>query len=553
MRPPLLLVGAVLAGLVLPPLVVVIWTSLGGAAGGAPGVEAYLQLVGPGAALGRLLRDSLAFALGSAALACGLGATLAWLAERTDAPGRDLAYAAAFASLAIPGVVKTIGWILLLGPRAGLINAWLVQTLGLEAAPFNAFSLGGMILVEGLLWTPVVFLLLAPALRVVDGQLVEAARVLGAGGWQAARTITLPLLRPAVLAVLLLTLIRAIESFEVPAMLGTPAGVSVFTTEVYLLIRRGPTPRYAEASAYAVVLMLVTSLALAAYLYLTRASDRFATLGGPGYRPAPLHLGRARLVAGLALALPAVLLGLPILALGWVSLLPFVQPPSGEALTSVSLANYSAALGSRGLARAVGNSLIVSPLAATLALSLTLSGSWLVARTRWRGRQALDLLATLPLALPGLVLGMALLRFYAGLALPIYGTIWILIIALTIRGLPYGARITHAAVLGLQPHLVDAARVSGAGPLMVLRTVIFPLLAPALVAAWIYLVMLTVRELSSVVVLASPGAQLVSVELWELWQNGRIGTLSAFSLLLCLVLTPLGLLLARLSRTLDRI
>ncbi len=208
---------------------------------------------------------TLGFALGSSLLAIGLGFPSAWLLARTNVPFRQTVLVGAFLSLSAPLIVKGIGWILLLGPNNGLINVWLRSWLGLQGTPIELFGLGGMIFVEGLMWTPIALLLALPPLSAMDRSLEEAAAMCGASRWQTLALVTLPLARPAILAVLLLSFIRALEAFEVPLLIGIPGGVITVTTALFQSIHSGFLPRYGEASAYAV--LLTAAVAVPLFLY----------------------------------------------------------------------------------------------------------------------------------------------------------------------------------------------------------------------------------------------------------------------------------------------
>ena len=540
-------VGLALAWLVLPPLLFVVQTSLTDVRSGAFTLQNFATIFATGSNATSLLANSLIFSAGSSAIALVMGTLLAWLAERTNTPFRGVAYISAFVSFAIPGIVKVIGWILLLGPRAGLINVWLRDLLGLEQPPFNIFSMGGMILVEGLLWTPIVFLLMVTPFRSMDPSLEESAATSGAGIWQTFRRVTLRLAMPSVLAVLLLTFVRSLEAFEIPALIGIPAGISVFTTEVYLQSKSGIMPRYGEACAYAVLLIVLVASALYPYYLATRESQKFATITGKGFRPHVLDLGRWRLLTGVVMLVLPSLVVLPLLVLFWASLLPYFQPPSAQAFASLTLNNYPAAFANTNVSNAVSNSLTVSVTSATGTVLLTVLAAWLVVRTRIRGRWVLDQLATLPLVFPGVVMGIAVLRTYLTVPIPIYGTIWILVVAFMGRYLPYGMRYCYSGVLGVHRELDESAQLSGASWWTTLRRIVVPLMMPAIFASWIYVFLITVRELSVALLLYSPGSQIISVTIWELWSNGQVTELSAFSLVVTLGVVTLAVLFHRMS------
>ncbi|MEK6563151.1 MAG: ABC transporter permease subunit, partial [Candidatus Binatota bacterium] len=280
--------------------------------------------------------------VGSAGCALGVGTLLAWLAERTNAPFRTMAYVSAYLSFGIPGIVKVIGWILLLGPKAGILNVAAAALTGVFPI-FNLFSLPGMILVEGLLWTPVVFLLMATPFRSMDPSLEDSAAVFGGSGWQVFKRVTLPLALPSVLAVLILTFVRSLEAFEIPALIGIPAGIDVLTTQIYLQIRGGFLPKYGEASAYSILLMGLVGLSLIPYYRVTRHTHKFTTVTGRGFRPRRIDLASWRWLGGFLLLLLPLVQVLPLGALMWASLLPFAKQPSAEALALLSLRNYATA------------------------------------------------------------------------------------------------------------------------------------------------------------------------------------------------------------------
>lgn len=538
----------VIGYLVLTPLAFVVYTSFTPSRAAPLGVwtvDHYARIMTVTGGLS-LLQTTLVFALGSSIVALAIGTALAWFAERTNTPFRNLAYLAAFISFAMPGVVKVIGWILLLGPRAGIVNVWAMGLFGLDGPLFNIFSLAGMVLVEGLLWAPVVFLLMVTPFRSMDASLEEAAAVSGAGIWRTFFKVTLPMALPSVLGVLLLTLIRAVESFEIPALLGIPAGVAVLTTELYLATKTGFVPEYGLASAYAVLMIVVMCGALYLYYQATRQSQRFATITGKGFRPRVIDLGPWRYVTGgLLLALPALVV-LPLFPLFWASLLPYYSAPSVEALQSVSLANYADVFTRTAVTGAVTNSLVIGVCAATLTTVLTALAAWFMVRGRLRARLLLDQLASLPLVIPGIVMGMAVLLTYLRVPL-LYGTIWVLVIAYTANFLPYGMRYGYSGVISIHRELEESARLSGASLRLVLWRIVGPLMMPALFATWIYTFLISVKLLSIAILLSGPRSPVISVAIWDLWVSGDITEVSAFSLVITLGVIVLALAIKRLS------
>ncbi len=545
-----ILAAAALLYLVIPPLFFIFSTSLiaeRGPDAGALTFQHYGNIVGSLSEFWKLMWNSLIFSLGSAAGALLLGTALAWLAERTDAPFRSVAYVSAFISFGIPGIIKVIGWILLFGPKAGLINMAVADLTGIFPL-FNVFSMAGMILVEAMIWTPVVFLLMATPFRSLDPSFEDAALVSGSNNWQVFRRVTLPLALPSVLAVLILTFVRSLEAFEIPALIGLPASIEVLTTKIYLQIRSGFLPRYGEASAYSIFLMALVAVVLLFYHRITSQTHRFTTVTGKGYRPRRIELGAWRPVGGLLLLILPLLQILPLMALIWSSLLPYLQQPSRKAFAQVSLQNYFTAFSDGSVLWAILNSLTVSLSAATATVLLTFMVAWLVVRTNISTRWLLDQIATVPLVFPGLVMGVAVLKMYLALPIPVYGTIWIIVLAFMARYLPYGIRFSYAGLVSIHRELEESSATCGGSWGQTVRKILMPLMLPSLFAGWIYIFLITIRELGVVLLLYSPGSQVISVTIWELWENGRIGELAAFSLVITAGTVFLALLFQRLAQ-----
>lgn len=543
------LTGLALAYLVLPPFFFILHTSLvvdRGLQAGHFTTQHFATILESLSDVQTLLGNSLIFSLGSAAIALLYGTLLAWLAERTDAPFRTLAYVSAYVSFAIPGIIKVIGWIVMLGPKAGILNTAVVAITG--APLFDIFSMGGMILVESFLWIPLVFLLMATPFRSMDPSLEEAATIAGSSGWEVFKRVTLPLALPSVLAVLILTFIRSLEAFEIPALIGIPAGIEVLTTKIYLQIRGGFLPKYGDASAYSLILIIIVALGLVPYYRITSKTYRFTTISGKAYRPHRIGLGQWKWLGGCLLLVLPLLQFFPIVAIAWSSLLPFAQAPSKSALALISLNNYWSVFSDSGILRSVVNSLTVSVTAASGAIAVTFFAAWLVVRASMRARWVLDQLAMLPLVFPGIVMGIAILKMYLTIPVPVYGTIWILVLAFVGRYLPYGMRFSHSALLGVHRELEEVAMVSGASWLQMVRHVVVPLILPALFAGWIYVFLITFKELSIALLLYSPGSQVVAVTIWELWENGHIGELAAFSLVITVGTVLVGTMFQFLAR-----
>jgi iron(III) transport system permease protein len=490
----------------------------------------------------RLFINSLQFAVGAAALSLVVGTTLAWMNERTNTPFKTLFFALAIIPLVIPGILFTVSWILLGSPKIGLINLGLQKLFDTDTVFVNVYTMAGMIWVDGLHYSPVAFLLMTAAFRSMDPALEEQATMSGASVPQIARRITLPLAWPAALGALLVLFVRAIESFEVPALLGLPVGIHVYTSSIYQAIHQYPS-EVGLAAAYAVTLLLVTSLGIYAQSRLSSQGGRFSTITGKGFRPRTIDLGRWRyLTATIFIVYFIVIVLLPFLVLVWSSLQKFYSAPSWAALRRVSLDSYRAVLDYPQFANTVWNSVVLALGSATAVMLVSAVIAWIVVRTKVPGRWVLDNLASLPLVFPGLVLGLAIMVCYLYVDIGVYGTLWIMFIAYVTRFLPYGMRYSSASMLQIHKELEESAAMSGASWSMTFRRVVLPLLKPGLLAGFIYVMIVSIRELSSSILLYSPGTEVVSIMIWELWQNGQYVELSALGVMLIVALFVLVML-----------
>jgi iron(III) transport system permease protein len=462
--------------------------------------------------------------------------------ERTNTPFKSLFFALTIVPLVIPGILFTVSWIMLASPKIGLINLALQGLLDTDTVFLDIYSMAGMIWVDGLHYSPMAFLLMTAAFRSMDPSLEEQAAMSGASVLQTARRITLKLAWPAAAGSLLILFVRSVESFEVPALLGLPVGIHVYTSSIYQAIHQYPS-QVGLASAYAVTLLLLTSLGVYSQTRFASGGSHYATVTGKGFRPRTIDLGRWRyLTASIFIVYFLVIVLLPFLVLLWSSLQRFYSAPSWNALSRISLDSYRAVLEYPQFAQTVWNSFVVSLGSATAVMLLSAIMSWIVVRTKLPGRWMLDNMASLPLVFPGLVLGLAIMVCYLTFDIGVYGTLWIIFIAYVTRFLPYGMRYNSAAMLQIHKELEESAAMSGASWSMGFCRVVLPLLKPGLLAGFIYVMIVSIRELSSSILLYSPGTEVVSIMIWELWQNGQYVELSALGVMLIMALFCLVLL-----------
>ena len=536
--------------LVVPPVLALARASvMVGERPGRPGtlsLDAYAEILSS-PDLARLVGTTVAFAAGSTMVGLILGGTLAWCVERTNAPLRQLTYPAIFVSFAVPGIVRAIGWVFLLGPRTGTINELFRALTGSDGVLLDVFSLPAMILVEGIFWIPLVFLMMSAAFRSMDPSLEEASLTSGAGTWRTIRRVTALVALPSVLAVVILTFIRSVQAFEVPLLLGVPSKAYTLTTEVYLSVNAGIVPEYSYSSAYGILLIAFLVAAIALYGRATRRASDFATITGKAFRPRVLDLGRARWTVSAVILAILVLQFLPIVSIAGASFIPTFGL-SGPVWEHLTLQNYQTVLASPPVILSLTNSFLIGIVSATVVMVVTGVVAWVIVRGRIPAAVLLDQLASLPLVLPGVVLGIAVLVLYIRSPIPVYGTIWILVIAYVTTYLPYGLRYAHPGILRIHPELEESAQLSGAPLLSILRRIVVPLLMPALVAGWVFVFLISVRELSVAALLYTPRSPVIATTMLDLWRNGNVNQVTAFGTIVALISITFALVAFRVGR-----
>jgi iron(III) transport system permease protein len=485
----------------------------------------------------------------------------AFLTERTDMPFRNVAWGLMLVPMAVPGILFAISWIFLLSPKIGLINIWLRELLGLvgievSEGPFNIYSLAGMIFLEGIRGVTTIFLIVVGAFRAMDPSLEEAARVSGASNRTSFFRIFMPLLTPALFAAGMYSFMTHLEALEIPIVIGFPAGIYVFPTYIYFAAQRFMPPQYGLSAALGASFLLVSILLVYWYRRVVNQAGRFATITGKGYRPRVISLGKWRYPAFGAFVLYFTLtIAAPTLILLWRSLVRFYVTPSWSALSQVTLKNYWEVFAEEQIILALVNTLVVGLATATLTMVLCLVIAWVVVRSKFKGRALLDGLTFLPHAIPGVTIGIALIYLYLNPPLnylPLYGTIWIIVLGLTVGYIAFGSRAMNGAVTQIHSELEEAGKVSGASWGTIMRRIILPLLLPAFVSGWIWVASHSLRSFSVPLILSSKRSIVLSVVMWDLWNNGRAGATAALGVLLIFALAVLTIsgrwLVSRLHR-----
>lgn len=462
-------------------------------------------------------------------LACLLGLALSWIVARTDTPGRAWFDTLNLVPFFLSPFVGAVSWTYLAAPNAGLLNQLVQRYLGGPADFFNIFSVGGVIWVLALFYTPYVYLFLIGPMRRMDPALEDAARVHGAGFWLTVRYVTAPLMLPALLSGALVVFVTSAGLFDVPLALASPRAINTVPTTVYSLVQY-PSD-FGRAAAIGVMVMAVTVLfALGNRAYLARRS--YATVTGKGYRPRIVALGRWRYCA-LALELFYVAAGvvLPMAALLLVSLSSLWT--GWPSLAQLTLANFESVLLHHDLARrALANSLVVALLGATIGVALGTLQSFYLQRGRGRVRAAMDSVLSLPLGIPGIILGLGILILF--IRTPLYATLWIILIAYIARFLPLATRGVGAMLAAIGTDLEESARACGASWGQTVRAIVLPLIRPALVAAWLMLFVIFIRELGATILLYAQGTETVSVAMVILGEQnfGQVAALAVIQTLM---------------------
>ncbi len=530
---------------VLLPFLLIIWTSLKVA---HPGDPEFLELSFTTANYFRAFAirefweaslNTFYFASVSTLLSFVLGTFLAWTVVRTNTPLAQLIGMITLGRIIIPGVIITISWILLASPSIGILNYFITETTGVRRF-LNIYSFWGMVWVQSLEMAPLAYLLMSAAFQSTDPRLEEASAIAGAGAWSTFYRVSLPLILPATAASALLLFIQTVESFEVPLLLGGRARVPVYTTEVYFNTARTPTD-WGLASTYSMMLLVLSMALLFVYFRLVRHTERYQTITGKDFKPRRIDLGAWRyLTCALSLLLVFLITGLPFIMMLYASLMPRFQPPTLEALRDVTLVNYRTLLADWNYSvRPLWNSTLLGVGSASVVMLLVAAISYFVNKSRVRSRKILDFLGFAPIALPSVVLGTAFLWFYLLVPLPVIGSLSIIGLAYLTRYRPYALRFVSTSMVQIHTELEEAAAVAGGTWWKNLYRIYLPLLRPGLMAGWFWVMVHAYRELTIALMLARSRNRTAAVIIFDLWSNGSFPQLSAFGVLMFVILIVL--------------
>jgi iron(III) transport system permease protein len=496
-----------------------------------------------------ILINTLIFTVGSAVAATVLALFLAYMNTRTDIPFKFLFGIISIIPMMIPHILFAVSWLLLLNPSNGILNRWLMQLFGLEKALFNIYTLPGMVLVEGLLDLPIAYLIIAPAMSAFDVSLEESSKVCGARTLRTLTRITLPVLRPAILASVILVIVRSLASFAVPSVIGMPGRKYVLSTHIYRIIATGFSADYGKAAAVGMSALAASIVLIYLYRYLTAESSRYVTISSRGFKPALIELKGARIplfaVVGL---LSFVLIILPVVVLFYTSMLPYVMVPGERAIRMMSWKNWIDVLKDPLSILALKNSIFLGVVGATLGVILSIFVSYVIVKIRTIGSGILESLSFLTFSFPGIVIGVGFMWFFV--RTPLYATIWALLIGYIATYLPYGIRPLTSAFIQIHSHLEESSRVCGATAWYTMRRIVIPLLIPGIISGWILMATMFVRELTLSVVLSRPGSEVLAVQILRFAEDGLWGRLSALGIIMIFFSSALVIAASLLGRKL---
>jgi len=531
-----LFASAVAGVVIITPVLVVLWRSLtSGKLGFTVGINAtnYLRVFAD-KDIWPMLSNSLVYAGGSALLGTGLGGLLAWIVARTNTPGKGLVELMPLYPLLMPPIMKNIAWILLLAPKSGILNGMLDQFLGITYPVFNAFSMAGMVWTFGIACVPLGYLFLLPVFLSFDPSLEESAYIAGSRPVNTMLKITFPLAIPAFISAFVLNFLRALRSFETPVLQGTPGNIKVFVSRVYdsmaLEFNTG------LATAYSVVLVVMSAITLYFYVRATRFSERYATITGKGYRVRVIDIGAWKYVTFAAVCLYFLVgIAIPFVVLIVVSIIPYFDYETFMTFPShMGLNNYRTVLRHASFLNGLRNSVLLSVVLALVTVLAAIVMAFAIHRTRAVGAKIFEFIGTLPLAFPPLVLSVGLVIIFVGT--PLYNSLWALGLGLFVAYFPYAFRNASGAMVNIHKELDEAAWVHGAKWRHVFFKITLPILKPAVGGALFYIFIEAIRNVDVAVLLTAPGLEYGPVTLFEYFRVGQWAEAAAGGVIYLIIL-----------------
>jgi iron(III) transport system permease protein len=522
----------ILCFLTLYPMVMLLYGSLHSTPPGIPGefnLDGYIGLASAENLV--VLANTVGISLVKTILSLALAILLAWIIARTDTPGRGVLEVLITLPFFIPPILTATAWAMLGNAQVGTINLVWRWLTGSESTLVDVYSYGGVVWHMMQYSTPFIFLFVVDAFRAMDPSLEESSRMSGATRWQTFWRITLALMLPVTTSAFILSFIRGMESFESAVFFGTPVGINVITTTIYNSITQRAQPDYQSATALGFAAMALMFLLLVLQGRLLRGRS-FTTVTGKGYSPNVMRLGFMRWVTfAVCIAFFILTVALPV---GQLLLSSFFQFFGFYQLDMLTLDHYRDVFGNRAFWNAFSNTMLLGVVGATATMALGGIVAYVTTRTRWRGRRLIDVLAWLPWMMPGMVLGIGFLWGFATLphAIPIYGTLWALLLAYMALGTPVAVRVASGAYQQIATDIEECSRVHGAGWWQTLFRILVALAWPAFAVGWVLIFFGIMRELSASILLYAPDTEVLSVVMLKMWSGGKPEEVSVIGLLM---------------------
>ncbi|HEV8019890.1 MAG TPA: iron ABC transporter permease [Candidatus Lustribacter sp.] len=518
------LLGALVV-LILYPASILLYLTFWSATPGAPGHFTlrwfHDAFTAPG--FDRVLINTAVFALVKAALAAAIGGGLAFLVARTDLPARRTVAVLAAAPFFVPAILTALAWAIIANPKTGMIPG------------LNVYSIEGMIFQATPITAAMFFLLTVGAFGALNSEMEEAAQLCGATRLTILRTIVVPMVAPALTGAAILSVIRGLENFETPYLLGSPGGVFVLSTEIYRYVRLDTPPEPGNAGALSLgILALTCVLMLWQWKYLAHRS--FVTVTGRATMNRPIALGRWR---GPLFALVVIYVGLTLgVPLAFLVASSFTSVFGVFSPSYLTTNNWSALLRNAPLWRAYVATLVVAFASGGIGVVVAGFVAYIRVRSSWWGGKVMDALTWIPWAMPGLVLALAFL--WAAILMPsainIYGTVQLLIVAFVVSSLPVGVRVMFGNIVQISPQLEEAARVSGASSGRAVREIVVPMLGLGALGAWVIIAYGIIGNLTLPVLLSAPGTELLSTQLLQIYSQGQTSQAAALAIVMLLTM-----------------
>ena len=513
--------------------------------------ENYLALFGDEFVL-EVLENTFVFAVATTAVALAVGLPIAWITERTTIRPKALIYAMMTTGLLVPPIFIGMGWTFIAHQRIGVFNKALMAIFGLDKGPINIETPVGMGLIEGLTLAPLAFVLSVQVFRTMNPALEEAALTSGLSFRRTLRKITLPLARPAILAALIYIFVIGLATFDIPAVIGLSSNIYVFSTYVFTeAFPPDGLPEYGIPAALGTAMIVVAALLTLWYVQMLRDSQRYQVITGKGYRATEIPIGKWAIACWTFISTYFCIgLMLPVLIVAFMAFQPYITPPTMEALQNATLLNFQE-MNWEYVWRGVKNTLILMVVTPPLILVFAFCVSWIVVRSRSQSRYVLEFGSFLPHTIPRVVIsiGALMLSLYVVQNyIPLYGTVWILVIVYLIVWLPFGTRSLNSAMIQIHKELEEAAYTSGLTRTRTVGKVMVPLLRPTMLTVCIWTGLLIYREMTVAVFLVSQDNVTLPAIVWGRWTQGAPTSAAAITVLMMVALFPLMVVFWRFAR-----